>query len=251
STGVDHRPRRSAGALQPDALLSGHRQCGGRRTRAEAVRSLQGGRVGAVHHRTVPAPLAGRQQRAPVDPRASIGGGDPAMIGKGVVAALACAVLVSASAPSPIVFADVTASAGVRFVHHNGAFGKKYLPETLGSGCVFLDIDDDGWQDILMVDSTSWPGHAGAKSQTKLYRNKGDGTFADVTAGSGLDVELYGMGAAAADYDNDGRVDIFITTYGSNRLFHNAQHGKIPNVHASVRLAGDRISTSPPWLLYL
>src|SRR5262245_60162560 len=121
--------------------------------------------------------------------------------------------------PPTIVFTDVTAAAGLRFVHNNGAFGSKYLPETLGSGCVLLDADGDGWQDILMLNSTNWPGHAGPRSRLALYHNNGGGTFTDVTAGSGLDVELYALGGAAADYDNDGRVDVYITALGGNRLF--------------------------------
>src|SRR5438552_7063770 len=92
---------------------------------------------------------------------------------------------------SIVTFTDVTAAAGIKFVHTNGAFGKKYLPETLGSGCAFLDVDGDGWQDLLLIDSTNWPGQRrlqGPRSSLKLYRNAGNGRFTDATAGSGLDV---------------------------------------------------------------
>jgi enediyne biosynthesis protein E4 len=157
---------------------------------------------------------------------------------------------VSAKLDPPIVFADVTASAGVRFVHNNGAFGKKYLPETLGAGCVFFDFDADGWQDILLVNSTNWPGHPGPRSRPQLYRNNGNGTFTDVTAGSGLDVELYGMGAAAADYDNDGRADIFITAVGGNRLFRNDGAGKFTDVTRRAGLGDAGFSTSALWFDY-
>ena len=95
--------------------------------------------------------------------------------------------------------------AGIRFVHTSGAFGKKYLPETMGAGCVFFDADGDGWQDLLFINSANWPGRAAAKTAPALYRNNRDGTFTDITRASGLDVESYGIGAAAADFDNDGK----------------------------------------------
>ena len=149
-----------------------------------------------------------------------------------------------------ITFTDITARAGLKFVHNNGAFGKKYLPETLGSGCVFLDFDDDGAQDILLINSTNWPGHPGPKSRTALYRNNGDGTFTDVTAASGLDVEMYGLGGAAADYDNDGRVDIYITALGGNHLFHNAGNAKFVDVTRQSGTAAGGFSTSAVWFDY-
>src|SRR5262245_14366778 len=123
------------------------------------------------------------------------------------------------SAATPVQFTDITQAAGIRFVHNSGAFGKKYLPETIGSGVVVLDADGDGWQDILFVNSTSWPGRPRTRSLPALYRNNRNGTFTDITAGSGLDVELYGIGGAAADFDNDGRIDVYLTALGGNRLF--------------------------------
>src|SRR5262245_1215672 len=101
--------------------------------------------------------------------------------------------------PDKVQFTDVTAPARINFKHVNGAFGKKYLPETMGSGAAFLDYDGDGWPDIFLVNSTSWPGH-GAPTYPALYRNNHDGTFTDVTKAAGLAVEMYGIGAAAADY---------------------------------------------------
>jgi hypothetical protein len=173
-------------------------------------------------------------------------------IGISTIGMLRSVVTVSPSATStpPVVFTDVTASAGLAFVHTNGAFGKKYLPETLGSGCVFLDFDNDGWQDILLINSTRWPGRPGPRSHPTLYRNMGNGTFTDVTAGSGLDIELYGMGAAAADYDNDGRVDVFITAVGGNHLFHNEGGGRFTDVTERAGLAGAGFSTSALWFDY-
>src|SRR5215813_11379116 len=121
-------------------------------------------------------------------------------------------------APGGVQFTDVTTAARINFKHVNGAFGKKYLPETMGSGAAFLDYDADGWPDIFLVNSTSWPGH-GAPAYPALYHNNHDGTFTDVTKAAGLAVEMYGMGAAAADYDNDGKVDLYVTALGSNHLF--------------------------------
>src|SRR5882672_1207808 len=102
-------------------------------------------------------------------------------------------------------FKDITAESGIRFVHNNGAYGEKLLPETMGGGVAFLDFDNDGAQDLLFVNSTYWPGKvpAGKKATTlALYRNDGKGHFQDVTSASGLDVSFYGMGVAVGDYDN-------------------------------------------------
>src|SRR5690242_21812271 len=108
----------------------------------------------------------------------------------------------------PFRLVEVTAGAGIDFQHNTGAFGGKYLPETLGPGCAFLDYDADGWQDILLVNSMDWPGHVRQRSTPKLYRNNRNGTFSDVTHEAGLDVEMYGLGVAVADYNNDGVADI-------------------------------------------
>src|SRR6476659_9136136 len=91
---------------------------------------------------------------------------------------------------------DVTAAAGITFRHRNGSYGGKLLPETLGSGCAFLDYDADGWQDILLVNGMDWPGHKRQRSTLRLYHNNRNGTFADVTKAAGLDIEFYGMGVA-------------------------------------------------------
>src|SRR4051812_37920484 len=99
------------------------------------------------------------------------------------------------AAPGGVTFTDVTAAAGVRFTHNSGRAGKKYLPETLGSGGAFFDADGDGWPDLFLVNGRSWtPG--GKRTLSALYRNNGKGAFVDTIAGSGLDVEMYGMGVA-------------------------------------------------------
>ena len=148
-------------------------------------------------------------------------------------------------------FVDVTGSAGIRFQHNSGAYGGKLLPETLGSGCAFLDYDADGWQDILLVNSMDWPGHKHQRSTLKLYRNNRNGTFTDVTKAAGLDVEMYGMGVAVGDYNNDGFPDIFITCVGQSRLFRNMGNGTFTDVTKTAGLLGRQgLSTSAVWFDY-
>jgi enediyne biosynthesis protein E4 len=158
----------------------------------------------------------------------------------------------AAAAASPgFRLTDVTSSAGISFQHNSGAFGGKLLPETLGSGCAFLDYDRDGWQDILLINGMDWPGHRQQRSTLRLYRNNRNGTFTDVTSPAGLDIEMYGMGVAVGDYDNDGFPDILITCVGQNRLFHNT--GKGTFVDATDRSGlGKRLgfSTSALWFDY-
>jgi hypothetical protein len=165
----------------------------------------------------------------------------------------------SAPPPQPAFrLTDVTRAAGIDFRHNSGAFGRKYLPETLGPGVAFLDYDADGWQDILLVNSMDWKpqpnrptGRTPRRSTPKLYRNNRDGTFSDVTRAAGLDLEMYGLGVAAADFNNDGWPDIFITCLGQSRLFQNTGKGAFLDVTSKSRLAGhDGFSTSAMWLDY-
>jgi len=149
-----------------------------------------------------------------------------------------------------IEFTDVTAEGGIRFKHNSGAFGKKYMPETIGSGCAFLDYDNDGWQDILLVNSMDWPENKKRRSFPALYHNNKDGTFTDVTQQAGLGVEMYGIGAAVADYDNDGNVDIYITNVGPNRLFRNIGGGKFVDVTARTGVGDPGFSTAAAWFDY-
>src|SRR5947208_1021130 len=116
----------------------------------------------------------------------------------------------SAPLPPQVRFTDITAAAGINFVHVNGAAGEKLLPETMGSGCAFLDFDADGDQDLLLINSSPWNcPFKGLYPTMKLYENDGSGTFKDITIGSGLDISFYGMGVAVGDYDNDGLPDVF------------------------------------------
>jgi hypothetical protein len=168
---------------------------------------------------------------------------------------LLCALLIAVGVAVPLangnrVFVDATTAAGITFRHHNGAFGKKYLPETMGSGGAFLDADADGWLDILLIDSKQWPGRPGPRTRHALYRNTTNGTFTDVTAASGLGVEMYGMGVAAADYDNDGRIDVYITGLDGNRLFRGAGGGKFTDVTAKAGVGAGGFSTGAAWLDY-
>ncbi|MFQ5495804.1 MAG: FG-GAP repeat domain-containing protein, partial [Phycisphaerae bacterium] len=128
-----------------------------------------------------------------------------------------------------VAFADVTASSGVRFQHTTGAFGKKWMPETMGGGGGFFDYNGDGLPDILLVNSTYWPGHEpngasphGRAPASRLFRNLGGGRFEDVSTAAGLaKLSCYGMGAAMADYDGDGDADVLLTAVGKNHLLRN------------------------------
>jgi hypothetical protein len=150
----------------------------------------------------------------------------------------------------PIEFTDITAQAGIRFKHNSGAFGKKYLPETMGSGVCFIDYDNDGWQDILLINSMDWPGRKTGSSYPALYHNNKDGTFTDVTRQAGLAVEMYGLGCAVGDYDNDGYDDIYITTVGSNHLFRNLHNGKFADMTTKAGVADPGFSASAVWFDY-
>ena len=157
----------------------------------------------------------------------------------------------NAPASPTIIFRDITQRAGIHFVHNNGAFGKKYLPETMGPGVAFIDYDNDGWPDIFIVNGTNWPGQPSKYSTPKLYHNNHDGTFTDVTHKAGLDVEMFGMGVAVGDYDNDGYDDLFVTAMGQSHLFHNNGNGTFSDVTQKAGLMGPKeFSTSAAWVDY-
>jgi hypothetical protein len=154
-----------------------------------------------------------------------------------------------------VTFAEITATAGIRFVHYNGAEGDKLLPETMGGGGAFFDFDNDGDQDLLLVNGTDWPW--ARRKQTPaptpvLYRNDGKGQFTDVTTGSGLDVSFYGMAAAMGDFDNDGQVDVLVTGVGGNHLFRNLGQGKFNDVTKAAGVSGAPTdwSTCAAWFDY-
>jgi hypothetical protein len=151
-----------------------------------------------------------------------------------------------ASAGVSIQFSDIAQKAGINFVHHNGATGKRLLPEAMGSGCAFIDLDGDGWPDILLINNRDWA-PSGKHYFPALYHNNRNGTFTDITGGSGLDVEIYGMGVAVADYDNDGLPDVYITALEGDRLFHNDGHGHFRDVTAASGIHNANFGTSAAW----
>jgi hypothetical protein len=141
-------------------------------------------------------------------------------------------------------FTDIARQAGVAFHHTNGASAEKHLVETMGSGAVFFDYDGDGWVDIFLVDSGSISDPAiDRRARHRLYHNRGNGTFEDVTERSGIQHHGYGMGACAGDYDGDGRPDLYITNYGPNTLYHNNGDGTFTDVTAAARVGDPRWST--------
>ena len=146
-------------------------------------------------------------------------------------------------APAAVRFAEVTAEAGIDFRHVNGVSPDKHLVETIGSGGLFFDYDNDGWIDVFLVDGGSIADPAVARqARHRLFRNRGNGTFLDVTAQSGIQHPNYGMGACAGDYDNDGRVDLYVTNVGPNTLYRNAGNGSFTDV---TRAAG--VGSRPLW----
>jgi hypothetical protein len=167
------------------------------------------------------------------------------------LAALLAAPAIRPSPPGaePVRFTDVTAAAGIHFTHNSGRAGKKWLPETMGSGCAFFDADGDGWLDILLINGKDWTPR-GRRSTAALYRNNHNGTFTDITRGSGLDVEIYGFGVAIADYDNDGREDVYVTALGGDHLFHNEGGGHFRDVTREAGIQNAAFSASAAWFDY-
>jgi hypothetical protein len=173
------------------------------------------------------------------------------MLRRDFVFGMAALPFTASAGSSSFHFVDVTGPAGIRFQHNNGAFGPKYLPETLGPGCAFLDYDNDGWLDILICNGMDWPGHKKHRTTLALYRNNRNGTFTDVTAAAGLAFEFYGLGVAVADYNNDGFPDLYLTGYGQNRLMKNTGKGSFVDVTRQAGLAGrNALSTSALWFDY-
>ena len=160
--------------------------------------------------------------------------------------------LLSVGYAQTIHFRDITAQAGIHFTHNNGAFGKKWLPETMGPGCAFIDYDNDGYPDIVLINGDDFSGHPhGGVTTPKLYHNNHDGTFTDVTRQAGFAIPIYGFGVAVADYDNDGYDDLFISALGQSHLFHNNGNGTFTDVTKPAGLWGpSEFSTSAAWVDY-
>jgi enediyne biosynthesis protein E4 len=151
----------------------------------------------------------------------------------------------------PVTFTDVAPTVGLKFLHVRGGTPQHQLPETMGSGVAWLDYDNDGWMDLYVVQSGKFQpgrdtgqGKRDTGAQDRLYRNNSNGTFTDVTEKAKLQDDGYGMGAIAADYDNDGFVDIFVTNFGRNILYRNNGDGTFTDVTAKAGVAGSGWSTS-------
>jgi len=165
------------------------------------------------------------------------------------------------AAPPPAVavaesvgFSDVTASAGISFHHVSGAYGKKYLPETMGAGVAVLDYDGDGRPDLYFVNGNYWSDDPTRRRpadapRPALYRNQGDGTFADVTVQAGLEGAMYGLGTTAADIDNDGDTDLFVTALGPDHLFRN-DNGRFTDIGRQAGVADPAFGSSAAFLDY-
>ena len=205
--------------------------------------------------------MSARARRHPARPvpRSFRGAAATPVAGMLLLAALACggrsdeapgsAAAVAPEAPAAVFrFTDVTADAGISFTHNTGAFGRKYLPETMGSGVVVFDADGDGDSDIYLINSSDFAGHpTGRASLPALYRNDG-GRFTDVTRAAGLDRIAYGMGGTAADYDADGDVDLFVTALGDDLLWRNRGNGTFEEVSAAAGVGDPGFGSSATWL---
>jgi enediyne biosynthesis protein E4 len=154
-------------------------------------------------------------------------------------------------------FTDVTLALGLNFEHVASHTSRKYLIETMGSGVALFDYDNDGHLDIFVVNGASLsdptpkgtiPQKSAPKEWNRLYHQKNDGTFEDVTARAGLQGSGYGMGVAVGDYDNDGFEDLYVTSYGGNRLYHNNGNGTFTDVTDKAGVGGGGWSTSAAWV---
>ncbi|MGI9321874.1 MAG: FG-GAP repeat domain-containing protein, partial [Thiogranum sp.] len=164
----------------------------------------------------------------------------PAVVTEARIEAPVVVTEISARQAPAIHFTDISEDAGIRFSHVNGAYGERLMPETIGSGAAFLDYDNDGDQDLFLVNFRHWPDHSGENTPTQaLYRNDGNGHFEDVSREAGVDIEAYGMGVAIGDYDDDGWVDLFLSSLKKNRLFHN-EKGKFREVTDKAGVGGRR-----------
>jgi hypothetical protein len=200
---------------------------------------------GQEKQRTPPQPQAAERQRA----GRSYSSGEP----------LKSAPPAAPQAASPVTFTDITAQSGIVFKHDASITSQKYLPEAMGGGVAMLDYDGDGRLDLFFTNGAriddpmprgSVPDKRDPKYWNRLFRQRPDGTFEDVSERAGVKGEGYSMGAAAGDYDNDGRIDLFVTGYGGQALYRNNGDGTFSNVTKQAGLSDASWSTSAGWLDY-
>lgn len=196
--------------------------------------------------------------------RSGRGGAATALLVWSILNGIATIAVGQSPAPQPAAppvvpgnFVDTTAASKVSFTSFASHTSKKYLLETMGSGVALFDYDNDGLLDLFFVngaplaDPTSKgtiPQKASEKDWNRLYHQKRDGTFEDVTAKAGLQGQGYGMGVAVGDYDNDGFEDLYVTAYGGNRLYHNNGDGTFTDVTVASGTGGSGWSTSAAWV---
>jgi enediyne biosynthesis protein E4 len=153
-----------------------------------------------------------------------------------------------AVARAPERFVDVTAASGLgSFIHTDGSSGRRFFVEQIGSGCAFLDYDNDGWQDVYLCNGAPLPGYQGPRPRNALFHNDRDGRFTDVTGAAGVGCGHYAIGCAAGDYDNDGFLDLYVCCYGPNVLYHNNGDGTFTDVTRRAGVADPRLSSSAAW----
>src|SRR5712664_2558496 len=154
-------------------------------------------------------------------------------------------------APDSLFIEIPASSSGITWVHENAMSDNRYLPETLGPGCAFLDYDNDGWMDIYLVNSGPCDFWTPSKPvRNALYRNNRDGTFTDVTEKAGVPGNAYGMGVAVGDYDRDGWPDLYVTQYPHSILYHNNGDGTFTDVTAKAGVGAPGWGTSAVWFDY-
>jgi hypothetical protein len=155
--------------------------------------------------------------------------------------------LTAATADCPVQLTDAAKQAGIAFQHERGGTKEHRLPESMGSGVAWLDYDNDGWMDLYVVQSGPFPPNGSPQASDRLFRNNGNGTFSDVTAKAGIADKAYGMGAFAADYGNDGFVDVFVTNWNSVNLYRNQGNGTFRDTTAKLGLSAKGWFSAAAW----
>ena len=167
--------------------------------------------------------------------------------------AYAATLPIRALPPVAVTFTDIAAAAGINFVHDNAGTPEKYLIETMGAGCAWIDFDQDGFMDLYLVNGAATKIYSPKQPlRSALFRNKGDGTFTDVTQSAGVGAEgLFGMGVAVGDYDNDSFPDLYVLGYDRCFLYHNNGNGTFTDVTARAKVENRGLwASSAAWFDY-